>query len=139
MCGLPPASSLAIHYRPDLGLLTARWMADSDLPTLQAEYEAILDTGRHHRSTRWLLDVRRREVPTMEAAAWVAGHWLPLAAAAVAPSHLQLAYLISPLRAETLRTDPALQATAEQALQATAPYDLRLFGDEGEAVRWLTS
>lgn len=131
------STALQLLYRPDLDLLTARWFAEVPLPQLQTEHEAVLRAGQQHGTARWLLDVRRRDVPTAEAAEWVTYDWLPRVAAAMAPTRLRLAYLISPARGEALRTNPALQTSVQDALAATCPYELRLFGDEGEAVRWL--
>ncbi|SHJ67536.1 hypothetical protein SAMN02745146_3667 [Hymenobacter daecheongensis DSM 21074] len=128
---------LSIHYRPDLDLLTARWLQDSDLPTLQAEYATLLAAGQTHQATRWLMDVRRREAPSLEATTWVTQQWLPQAVATMLPARLRLAYFISPARAEVLRTNSALQPLVRETLARIHDYEMEVFGDEGEAVRWL--
>lgn len=129
--------SLQFCYRSDLGFFMVHWLADSTLPTLQAEYEAVLANEDAHRTERWLLDVRQRPTPTIEAANWVTYNWLPRAAAALAPARLRLAYLISAEQAEFIRTDPALQANIQDALAPNRHYDIHLFGEEAEALHWL--
>ena len=120
-------------------MLTVRWLDNSDLPELQANYAAVIVAGQQHRTVRWLLDVRRRVLPTSEAAQWVTDEWLPRAVAALTPTRLRIAYLISPTREETLRSNTTLQPGILAATAPDRPYDLRLFADEGEAVRWLTA
>ena len=135
---MSPPSSLQLAYRPDLDMLTARWFTESDLPQLQEEYAAVLAAGLAAGTTRWLLDVRRRDVPTAEAAHWVSFEWLPRAAAQVG-GPLRLAFLISPLRAEALRTAANLQPSVRAVLDSPQPYQLQTFGDEGAAVTWLVA
>ena len=132
-------SSIQLLYRSDLDLLTVRWLADSPLSELQAEYDAVLATDQARHTGRWLLDVRRRPIPTAEATQWVTYDWLPRAAAALAPAQLRLAYLISPSRKEVPRTDTTLRPTVQDTLAPKRLYTLSLFADEGEAVRWLTA
>ncbi|TGE17773.1 hypothetical protein [Hymenobacter elongatus] len=131
--------ALDLLYRPDLDLLMVRWLADVSFTELQAQYEAILIEGQSHHTLRWLLDVRRRAVPTQEAAQWVTHNWLPRAAAAISSGWLQLAYFISPTRDEVMHSDVLVQPIVQAALAPTQPYDLRMFKDEGDAVRWLTT
>ncbi len=131
------SDTLQLTYRPDLDLLTGRWFADSPLPELREEYAAVLAAGLAHGTTRWLLDVRRRDLPSEEAANWVSFEWLPRAAAACTQP-LRLAYLVSALRAEAVRSDGRLLASVHEALDLPQPYVLQLFRDEGEAVAWLT-
>jgi len=134
---MPDLSSLQLIYRSDLDLLTARWLTDSTLLNIQAEYEALLAAGQTHATGRWLLDLRRRPIPTADVAQWVMYDWLPRAAASMAPVRLRLAYFISPGRRDAMRTDASLYARMKDALDPEQPYDLQLFSDEGEAVGWL--
>jgi hypothetical protein len=134
---MPDLSSLQLVYRPDLSLLTARWLDDSVLPTIQAEYEAVLAAGKRHATGRWLLDLRRRPIPNADVSQWVIGDWLPRAAATMAPIRLRLAYFISPSRDEALRNNKALYSSMQDALSPSQPYDIHLFGNEAEAVCWL--
>ena len=139
LAGMNQFSSLQFCYRSDLGFFVARWLSDSTFPTLQAEYEAVLANAHAHRTERWLLDVRQRSTPTIETANWVTYNWLPRAAAALVPARLRLAYLVSAERAEFIHTDPALQANMQDALAPNRHYDAHLFGEEAEALHWLTS
>lgn len=128
--------SLALLYRPDLDVLTARWMAEPEPNVVRTEYAAVLDAGRQHGTVRWLVDVRRRPLPDPALAQWVTDTWLPHVATTLAPQRPRLAYLISPAREEALHTNPALQSSLQAAL-ANRAYDLATFGDEGVAVQWL--
>lgn len=133
---LAPAS-VALQYRPDLRLLVARWLDESDPARLPNEYAAILAGVREHAAGRLLLDLRRRSTPNPEGAAWVVAAWLPQLVAALAPQRPRLAYLVSPLRAQALRDNDSLRATAQTATSRQHGYDLALFDDEGAALRWL--
>ncbi|GAA3918700.1 hypothetical protein [Hymenobacter algoricola] len=134
---MPNPPGLDLQYRPDLDLLTARWRHDSSFADLQAEYEARLAAGRAHHATRWLVDVRRRDAPTLEASEWVAQQWLPRAVATMAPARLRLAYFILPAQAEMLRTNTAIQPLVHEALARIHDYEMEIFHNEGEAVGWL--
>ena len=133
------ASSLHLCYRSDLNLFLVRWLTDSTLANLQAEYEFVLSDQRASCTERWLLDLRCRPTPTIEAANWVTYNWLPRAAARLIPARLRLAYLISSARAEALETDPNLQPNVKDAMAPNRHYDLQLFGNEDEAVQWLAT
>ncbi len=139
LAGMQLFPSLQFCYRSDLGFFMVRWLSDSIFPTLQAEYEAVLANKDAHRTERWLLDLRQRPTPTIEAANWVVYNWLPRAAAALVPARLRLAYLISAERAELIRTDPALQANIQDALAPNRHYDVHLFSEEAEALHWLSA
>ena len=128
--------SLQFSFRSDLGFFIVRWLSDSTLLTLQAEYESVLVNEDAQRTERWLLDLRQRPRPTIEANNWVRYNWLPRAAALV-PARLRLAYLISAERAEFIRTDPEIQANLYDALAPNRHYDIHLFGEEAEALLWL--
>jgi hypothetical protein len=130
--------SLQFCYRSDLRFFTVRWLSDSTLLTLQAEYESVLVNEDAHRTERWLLDLRQRPTPTIEANNWVRYNWLPRAAALV-PGRLRLAYIISAERAELICIDPELQANLHDALAPNRHYDIHLFGEETEALLWLTA
>lgn len=126
-------------YHPELLLLEVRWLADSDGPGLQAEYESLLNAEPAHEAMRWLLDIRCRPTPTLEMANWVTLNWMPRAAARLAPQRLCVAYVISPQRAEALAADPELQANLADALAPNRLYHMALFGDTATARQWLLS
>jgi hypothetical protein len=127
-----------LSYCPDLGVLTLRWLTDSTLPRLAAEYEQALAAAHLHGTAHWLLDVRQRPTADPEASRWVVFEWLPRVAATF-PERLRLAVLAAPPRLEQVRTEPALQASAHEALHESPSYDLRLFADEAAATAWLTA
>ncbi|MBD2722036.1 hypothetical protein [Hymenobacter armeniacus] len=124
-------------YRPDLDLFTARWLSLTQAATTQAEYDLLLQAPEALGTPHWLLDVRRRPIITLESARWVTGEWLPRAAALLSPARLRVAFLVAPVRAETLRDDPTLRAVMEAAYAPGHAFDLRTFTDEGAAVAWL--
>jgi hypothetical protein len=132
-------ANLQLHHRPDLALLTARWLGESGLEQLQAEYGAVLAANVANGTHRLLLDIRRRSAPSAEATNWFRTVWLPSFTQALAPTPVRLAYLISPLRAQQLRADEPAAATLSQATATGQQHSLALFYDEGEAVRWLLS
>jgi len=126
-----------LDYLPEINVLAVRWLADSDLPELAAQYEQALGSALLHDTAHWLLDVRQRPTATPETSRWVVFEWLPRAAATF-PRPLRLAVLAAPARFELIGTAPALQASAHEALHASNSYQLRLFTDEGTALAWLT-
>lgn len=128
---------LDLRYRPDLNVFTARWLAGPDEATTPGEYEAILRATEARRTARWLFDVRRRPATTDDSVRWITTQWLPRAAALLHPIRLCLAYLVPPVRAEHLHTDETLHAVMAAAYAPGQPFSLRIFTDEGEAMRWL--
>ena len=131
------ADFLDLSYRTDLRILTIRWLRAVSFEELQAGFEAARLQSRVHRAGHWLVDVRRRTELTASSSGWVAHTLLPSIAAELAPATLYVAYLLSPARAEILRTDKEMQATTAAAQAPTQPYRLKTFLDEGPAVSWL--
>ena len=132
------SDTFQLAHLPALNVLAVRWLADSNLPLLAAEYEQALTAGLLHDTARWLLDVRRRPTADPEASRWVVFEWLPRAATTF-PTRLRLTVLASPQRMELVRTEPALQVSVREALRESRSYDLRLFTDEAVAVAWLSA
>ena len=129
--------TITLAYRSDLAVLTVRWLTDSSVATLREEYEAVLLADDLRRSPRWLFAVRRRPTTDAEAARWVIADWLPRVVEAIAPARLRLAYLVTHTRIEALRENQPLRAVMDDALVPAHPYDMAVFSDEGEAMRWL--
>ncbi|MDQ2770058.1 MAG: hypothetical protein M3Y54_06110 [Bacteroidota bacterium] len=123
-------------YRPDLDVFTVRWPSHERTATARSDYEALLLLPDAHRTAHWLFDVRRRPYTDASSAHWTISDWLPRAAALV-PAPLRLAYLVAPVRAEELAADTAVGAEVRPATLPGQPYQLGIFTDEGEAVRWL--
>ncbi|GAB3839363.1 hypothetical protein [Hymenobacter jeollabukensis] len=132
---LPPSCS--IQYRPDLQVLVARWPADAPFAQLQADFEALLLASVAHRAHRWLLDVRRREDLAPELAEWTTHDFFPRAAAALGAPPLRIATLASPARMAVYEQSEFQRRTLAYGQEATRPYRLQLFGDEGGAMQWL--
>jgi hypothetical protein len=133
------AATSQVLYRSDLDILIVRWLTEEELPNFREEYSALLAAGQAHHTRRWLLDIRRRPAPPVEATQWVLAEWLPQVVAALAPERLRLAFLVSPTRATTLRTETVSASTVSYIQGPDCAYDLRLFTEEGEATRWLTA
>ncbi|WP_303311479.1 hypothetical protein [Hymenobacter sp. BT730] len=127
---------LTIAYRPDLQLLTLRWLRDVTMSELQTGFQAAREAARTAGAMRWLVDVRRRLELDAIPSTWVANQLLPTVAAEL-PDTLQVAYLLAPARNEAIRTDPELKEAVILAQGTAQPYRLQLFIDEGEAVRWV--
>jgi hypothetical protein len=132
-------ASLNFSFYPETGVFLVRWLRDSQLPTLQQEYEAILTAAPAKRTHRWLLDVRQRPAPSIEAANWVTYNWLPRAASMQPPGQLCVAYLVSSQRVEALANDPELQESMYDAMAPNRLYTLALFSEETAAIRWLSA
>jgi hypothetical protein len=132
-------ASLNFSFCADLGVFFVRWLTEAQLPMLQLEYEAILAAEPARRTGRWLLDVRQRPTPDIEAANWVTYNWLPRAATLRAPDQLCVAYLVSPQRAEALVNDPELQESLHDAMAPNRFYNMALFSEESAAIRWLSA
>lgn len=131
------SASLNFSFCSELDVFFVRWLREAQRLLLQPEYEAILAAEPAQRTSRWLLDVRQRPTPDIEAANWVTYNWLPRAATLRAPGQLCVAYLVSPQRAEALATDPELQENLHDAMAPNRLYTIGLFSEEAEAIRWL--
>lgn len=131
------ADYLHLSYRPDLHLLTVRWLRAVTFAELQQGFRAAAAEGAAHRAALWLVDVRRRTELDAASSTWVALHLLPEVAAQLAPATLRVAYLLSPMRAQELRRDAGLRDATAASVAPERPYQLATFIDEGPAVRWL--
>ncbi|MCB2408354.1 hypothetical protein [Hymenobacter lucidus] len=136
MPAYPDSPLLDLLYRPDLHILTARWLRDAPLEDLQAAHRALQAKAHTYNSFCWLMD-RRRLNPTAEIAQWVAHEWLP-AVVREATAPLRLASLVSPELWQFISTQNGFRDATTTVLAAHQPYHVKVFMDEGEAVRWLT-
>ena len=134
---MPLTTALELHYCSDDDLLKVCWHDDVPLPQLQDDYRTVLQAARSHGATRWLLDVRRREGLTPEAADWITTQWLPHAAVEMQPATLRLAYCISDARARLISASPVLEPLVRKALAGIHSYEMSMFHDRQEAVDWL--
>lgn len=130
------ADFLDLGYRPDIKVLTVRWLRAVSHEELRGGFEQARHLSLEQGATRWLIDVRRRTSLDAVSSAWVAQDFLPVVAHGLR-SRLQVAYLLSPAREVVLRLDPGMRAATEAALAPTQPYSLRTFIDEGPAMQWL--
>jgi hypothetical protein len=136
MTAAPPEPELApvdLSYRPDLRVLTVRWLRDVSFEELQTG-SALAHT---HQACRWLVDVRRRTLLDAFQSEWVAQQLLPTVAAQLAPEPLCVAYLLAPGRVENIRLLPDLAQTVARAQDRSQTYGLRTFSEEGRAMQWL--
>lgn len=133
----PEFDFLDLAYRPDLRVLTVRWLRAVSFAELQIGFRAALAANATHGASHWLVDVRRRTELEADSSAWVAHELLPVVAATLAPATLYVAYLLSPLRTDQLDRDAGLRAASESAQSAVQPYRLVTFIDEGAALQWL--
>lgn len=134
-----PSNACTIVYRPDLRLLVGRWLDDAPVAQLQADYAALLAAAEQHKAGRWLLDVRRRDQLNPEMGHWANYAFYPMASQRLAPHKLQIAVLCSPVRLKVYQTDPVQMEYLAYGLADERPYQLQLFSDEGEAMKWLNA
>ena len=125
------APGLTLVYRPDLGLVIARWQREVTPAELQSGYLAIRAAADEAHCSQWLLDLRRREdVIEPVVNAWFSREFAPsLRGRYAAP--VRLALLVSPLRAQQPVT--AMVSAAEADCQRAT------FMDEAAAYAWLAS
>ncbi|TGE21964.1 hypothetical protein E5K00_17050 [Hymenobacter aquaticus] len=134
---LSPFDFLDLSYRTDLGILTVRWLRAVTFEELRQGFTLALSVAQERRAAYWLVDARRRTELDATSSEWVAQKLLPEAAASLAPAALHVAYLLSPARAEQLRQDSDLRTVVVKAQDASQPYRLHTFLDEGPATQWL--
>lgn len=131
------ADYIHLSYRPDVTLLVVRWLRAVSFAEMQEGYQIAREMAYSCGATRWLVDMGRRTDQDAASSGWVGTSLLPAVAAEVASAKFQVAYLLSPERANILAQNPAIRATTETAQLHTA-YQLKLFLDEDAAVDWLT-
>jgi hypothetical protein len=123
------APGLTLAYRPDLGLLIARWQREVTPAELQSGYLAIRAAADAAHCSEWLLDLRRREdVIEPVVNAWFSREFA-LSLRGRYERAARLAFLVSPLRAK--------QSVTAMVSAADADCQLATFMDEAEAYRWL--
>lgn len=134
-----PYLSCSFTHRPDLGLLIARWPSDAPIPQLQADFAALLQLAIETSTSRWLLDVRRRDELQPEFADWTVRSFFPQAAAQLAPQPLRIAALCSPGRLTVYDSSSDQKLLLAEGMAPAQTYRLRLFLDEGATMEWLTA
>lgn len=123
------APGLTLAYRPDLGLIIARWQREVTPAELQSGYLAIRAAADAAHCSEWLLDLRRREDVIEPAVnAWFSREFAPSLRGRYERA-ARLAFLVSPLRAK--RSVTAMVSAADADCQ------LATFMDEADAYRWL--
>jgi len=130
MCSnLYSTAFLEVAYRPDLGLLTGRWLHSVTEAELHQGYAALRQAALHYGCGHWLIDARRRTSRTLDGPEWVVPQLLPQVQRELG-SPLCVCFLVLP---DYLRTLPAV-APASAALVQVAR-----FLDEGAATTWLAA
>jgi hypothetical protein len=123
------APGLTLAYRPDLGLVIARWQREVTPTELQSGYLAIRATADEAQCSQWLLDLRRREDVIEPAVnAWFSREFAPSLRKRYERA-ARLAFLVSPLRAQ--------QPVTAMVSAADADCQLATFVDEAQVYQWL--
>jgi hypothetical protein len=123
------APGLTLAYRPDLGLVIARWQREVTPAELQSGYLAIRAAADETHCGQWLLDLRRREDVIEPAVnAWFGHEFAPSLRGRYGRA-ARLAFLVSPLRAQ--------QPVTAMVSAADADCQLATFTDEAQAYAWL--
>jgi hypothetical protein len=123
------APGLTLAYRPDLGLVIARWQHEVTPTELQSGYLAIRAAADEAHCSQWLLDLRRREDVIEPAVnAWFSREFAPSLHKRYGRAAC-LAFLVSPLRAQ--------QPVTAMVSAADADCQLATFTDEAAAYEWL--
>ena len=123
------APGLSLAYRPDLGLIIARWQREVTPAELQSGYLAIRAAADEARCDAWLLDLRRRDgVIDPDVNAWFSREFAPSLRGRYGRV-ARLAFLVSPLRAQ--------HPVAALVSAADAECQLATFTDEAQAYQWL--
>lgn len=130
-------STCSIVYRPDLGVVVARWLEDAPFAQLQADFMTLLREAEQHAVARWLLDVRRRDQLSTELADWTTSIFYPQAADHLLPQQLRISVLCSPTRMAIYEASDEQKEYLTYGLSNERTYRMRLFGDEGSAMQWL--
>lgn len=130
---VPVSDFVTIHYRPDLQVLTARWLRPVVLDEMCEAYEAMLATAKPHNCRHWLIDARRRHNTDREGAGWMLGNFLPRVQQQLG-GRPALAYLLAPMHLRDPLADAAFPALS---YFDDKPFVGRQFIEEGAAVEWL--
>jgi len=121
------AEFIEFHYRPELGILTGRWLRPVSARELQQSYEAL---GAARPTRYWLLDLHRRGPASEDDTHWVLTEFVPGLAAKLG-GRVYLAFLVT-----AGQLSPEAQATGSpMVLDETA--HVRLFTEETTALAWL--
>ena len=123
------APGLTLAYRPDLGLVIARWQREVTPAELQSGYLAIREAADEAHCAAWLLDLRRRDdVIEPVVNRWFSREFAPSLRGRYERA-ARLAFLVSPLRAQ--------HAVTAMVSAADADCQLATLIDEAQAYHWL--
>jgi hypothetical protein len=128
-----PPDYLDLSYRPDLGIVTARWARPASSAELRAGYEVILRYAVSCTDCRyWLIDSRRRVQVDARDVHWLTSVFYPTLRQQL-NGHVFLAFLAAPYQLDHVQDDtlPALPYTHGNYCS------LNQFTNEGDAVQWL--
>jgi hypothetical protein len=131
----PPLPLLQLTPRPDLGILVGRWGFQPGPAQLPAAYEELAQAGLREKCCFWLQDIRRRTLNDPQTTQWLLTEFFPDMAAQLG-ARLYVAYLVGPDLHQQIVTGPAFAPIDSYAGQ---PFVVGFFGDEGEAISWLTA
>ena len=126
---------LQLTLRSDLGILVGRWGFQPDPAQLPAAYAELAAAGLHDKCCFWLQDIRRRTLNDPQTTQWLLTEYFPGLAGQLG-GRLCVAYLVGPDLHHHIVSGPAFAPIDSYAGQ---PFVVGFFGDEGEAIQWLTS
>ncbi|UOG74887.1 hypothetical protein MTX78_22575 [Hymenobacter tibetensis] len=133
MSTTPQLDYLDLHYRSDLGIVTARWTRPMSSSELRNGYQTLLRYAATCSDCRyWLIDSRRRvEVDARDV------HWLTNVFYPTLRTHMHgvvfLAFLVAPYQLHDVQDDSLPSLPHNHGDNCS----LNQFINEGEAVHWL--
>lgn len=131
-------TTLSIVFRPDLNLLIVRWLRDVSKTELREGYAEARQVAVQHQAYGWLIDSRRRSESDAEMVDWLANDYLPGLSPALNQQLVRLGCLVAATWQPSSAPVTPLAVLAHANSPTTAQgYQVRLFGDEGTAMRWL--
>lgn len=124
---------LTLTYRSDLNFLVARWMRPVSGAETREGYQLILAAAQECNCPYWLLDGRRRLPADEETTQWGLTEFFPQLSQRLGMP-VFLSQLLSPSYQLLTQALPMFQAAESDPV---APYHMRRFNDETQAVSWL--
>ena len=95
-------------YRPDLDVLTARWLRQPTEVEMEAGYFSMLEVAVQHSCHYWLVDVRRREHANQQSSPWMMQQFFSLLPERLPGKKVFMAYLFQPLHLYDLVADESV-------------------------------
>ncbi|WP_426058627.1 hypothetical protein [Hymenobacter sp. B1770] len=129
----PSLPLLQLTPRPDLGILVGRWGFQPEPTLLPTAYEQLAEAALRDDCHFWLQDIRRRTSNDPNTTTWLLAEYFPSMATRL-KARLSVAYLVGPDLHRHIVNGPDFVPVE---LYNDKPFTIGLFGDEGQAIRWL--